>query len=192
MATPKRLNRSESRANTRAELLQAARVRFSKFGYAGTASEQVAEDAGYSRGAMYYNFANKDELFTELMRTCFNEDIAALEILAQQHQADVVMAATEAFRAMSNSPDAYLLRLEFWMRALRDPIFQATYLNEHRRYRTAIETLGQGKISPEIIAVLVGLHNGLELFHLLEPKIISIEMYQDIVQRVVGGNHGSR
>jgi AcrR family transcriptional regulator len=43
--------------------LEAAAIAFARQGFAGAAVEQIAESAGFSRGAFYSNFKRKDELF---------------------------------------------------------------------------------------------------------------------------------
>ncbi len=63
---PARLTREQSRAQTRERLLASAAVVFSREGYAGASVDRIAEEAGYSKGALYSNFASKDELFFEL------------------------------------------------------------------------------------------------------------------------------
>jgi len=45
------------------KLLEAAAIAFAREGFAGAAVEQIAESAGFSRGAFYSNFKSKDELF---------------------------------------------------------------------------------------------------------------------------------
>jgi AcrR family transcriptional regulator len=62
-ARPARLTREQSRARTRERLLASAAVVFTREGYAGASIDRIAEEAGYSKGAMYSNFASKDELF---------------------------------------------------------------------------------------------------------------------------------
>lgn len=57
-----RLTRAQSQARTRADLLEIATTLFLRDGYAATSLEKVAEAAGYTRGAVYSNFRNKDEL----------------------------------------------------------------------------------------------------------------------------------
>jgi AcrR family transcriptional regulator len=57
-----RLTRAESQARTRARLLDVARTLFLRHGYVATSLDQVADEAGFSRGAVYSNFRNKDEL----------------------------------------------------------------------------------------------------------------------------------
>ncbi|PXX66378.1 TetR family transcriptional regulator [Nocardia tenerifensis] len=62
-----RLTRSESQARTRAELIATARDLFLADGYASTSLERVAEEAGYSKGAVYSNFRTKKELGLEVI-----------------------------------------------------------------------------------------------------------------------------
>ena len=57
-----RRTQADRRARTREALLRAATHGLSTFGYANLAFEQVARDAGYTRGALYHLFANKEEL----------------------------------------------------------------------------------------------------------------------------------
>src|SRR6202041_3901612 len=64
----KRLTREESRAQTRATLMAVGRKHFIRYGLGGAVAEKIAEDAGYSRGALYSNFDGKEELFLAVIR----------------------------------------------------------------------------------------------------------------------------
>src|SRR6202050_1694048 len=64
----KRLTREESRAQTRAILIAEGRKHFLLYGLGGAVAEKIAEDAGYSRGALYSNFDGKEELFLAVIR----------------------------------------------------------------------------------------------------------------------------
>jgi len=59
---PARRTQAERRARTRAALLEAAAKGFSRYGYGNVVLEQVANEAGYTRGALYHQFAGKEEL----------------------------------------------------------------------------------------------------------------------------------
>lgn len=61
------MTRSESQARTRAHLVATARDLFLADGYAATSLEKVADEAGYSKGAVYSNFKNKKELCLEVL-----------------------------------------------------------------------------------------------------------------------------
>ena len=72
---PKRISRKESQIQTRERLLDAALTVFSRRGYHAAAVEEVAAEAGYSKGAVYSNFSNKEELFLALIDRRFASDI---------------------------------------------------------------------------------------------------------------------
>jgi AcrR family transcriptional regulator len=59
---PRRQRQADRRARTHGALLEAAARGLSRFGYGHLILEKVARDAGYSRGALYHLFANKEEL----------------------------------------------------------------------------------------------------------------------------------
>lgn len=58
----KRTQASRS-ADTRAALVAAARPLFTRKGYAAVGTDEIARSAGLSRGALYHQFAGKEELF---------------------------------------------------------------------------------------------------------------------------------
>ena len=62
VAPRRRSTQAERRARTRNALLEAAARGLSRHGYGNLVLEQVAKDAGYTRGALYHQFASKQEL----------------------------------------------------------------------------------------------------------------------------------
>ena len=64
----KRLTREDSRELTTQRLLDAAQKLIAKKGLSATSVEDIAEAAGYTRGAFYSNFSGKGDLFIELLR----------------------------------------------------------------------------------------------------------------------------
>src|ERR1700712_1116881 len=60
-AAPRR-TQADRRAQTRAALLEAAARGISREGYGNLVLERVASDAGYTRGALYHHFADKEAL----------------------------------------------------------------------------------------------------------------------------------
>lgn len=58
----KRLSRTESQELTRAKLIESATRLYLENGYVATSTDQVAEAAGFSRGALYSNFRSKEDL----------------------------------------------------------------------------------------------------------------------------------
>src|SRR6187549_941860 len=66
---PKRLNRVEQGERNRALVLAAARRVFLERGYSGATLEAIAEEAGFSKGVVYSQFAGKPDLFLALLES---------------------------------------------------------------------------------------------------------------------------
>jgi AcrR family transcriptional regulator len=64
-----RRSREEQREETRRRLLDAARQTFVRRGYEASSVEEIAELAGYTRGAVYSNFRDKDELYVTVLES---------------------------------------------------------------------------------------------------------------------------
>jgi AcrR family transcriptional regulator len=69
MATDSRIRRTrtESKVRTRADLIEAARLVFLERGFHAATLDEIAERAGYTKGAVYSNFAGKDDLFLAML-----------------------------------------------------------------------------------------------------------------------------
>src|SRR6186997_1675974 len=58
----RRSTQAERSARTRSALLESAAKGFSRYGYGNLVLEQVAREAGYTRGALYHQFKDKEDL----------------------------------------------------------------------------------------------------------------------------------
>jgi AcrR family transcriptional regulator len=106
--------RAEYAAMTRAGVLDAARALFVQNGYDATSMDDIARSSRVSKGAVYYHFADKQDLFAELFRAT---QASALEAAAEAAAPPGdpwgrVTAATEAFLAtyLADSEARSLLR----------------------------------------------------------------------------------
>jgi AcrR family transcriptional regulator len=61
-ARRRRPTQVERRARSREALLESAARGLSRYGYANLVLEEVAREAGYTRGALYHQFADKEDL----------------------------------------------------------------------------------------------------------------------------------
>src|ERR1700724_3883510 len=57
-----RRSQAQRRARTRAALIESAAKAFSRRGYGNVILEEVAREAGYTRGALYHMFDGKEDL----------------------------------------------------------------------------------------------------------------------------------
>jgi AcrR family transcriptional regulator len=71
--------RKERQADTRTSLLRSAARLFTKRGMEGTSVEEIAADAGYTKGAFYANFKSKEELFLTMLDEHFAAEIERMD-----------------------------------------------------------------------------------------------------------------
>ncbi|MDX3003888.1 TetR family transcriptional regulator [Kribbella solani] len=114
----KPIPRAESQARTRERLLAAAAELFAERGVHGASVEQIAERAGYTRGAFYGNFAGKPELVAALLDERTQREYA--EIVAIGAGPDPVAALRDWHRRRTANESGWLtLRLELLLYAVR-------------------------------------------------------------------------
>jgi AcrR family transcriptional regulator len=121
-----RMTRAQSQAQTRAQLVTTAKRLFFEDGYHPTSLEKVADAAGYSKGAVYSNFRNKDELCTAVLDEIRAERLGeVLEIIARPD----TPLRIEALRAWADrvigDPGWTSLEVEFAVHARRDEKLRA-------------------------------------------------------------------
>jgi AcrR family transcriptional regulator len=130
-----RLSRAEQNDRNRTLLLDAARRVFLERGYYAATLDQIADEAGFSKGAVYSRFASKADMFLALL-----EDRIA-ERAGQNAQLAGEMAGTGNFSALlelaeqaeRGAPGWRLLVTEFRVHAARDPELNRRYAALHAR-----------------------------------------------------------
>ncbi len=119
---PRRLTRDERRARTREDLLQAAAAVFGRRGYHGASLDEVAEAAGYTKGAVYSNFGSKEELFLEVAERHVQQIVSMLLGVFEDADPDRrLQVLFEHARKLALVDDFVLLDMEFRLYARRHP-----------------------------------------------------------------------
>ncbi len=131
-----RLSRAEQNALNRARLLDAALSVFAAKGYHGASLDEVAEAAGFSKGAVYSRFQSKADLMLALMDRVVRERVARVEAIAESTQDYTLEAFQRAnWDDLANARDWLLLTIEFRVHAFRDPELRARYAGFEKRHR---------------------------------------------------------
>ena len=118
--------RRQPRARTREDLLDAAARVFAERGFHGASVEAVSEEAGFSTGALYSNFASKEELFLSLYEERIERRRRELrEVVKQGGDAatGLAAAAQTVGESLRRDRDFFLLYFEFALHAARHPEF---------------------------------------------------------------------
>ena len=183
----RRLTRPEAQALTRRRLLDAAADVFCEQGYRTASLADVADRAGYTIGAVYSNFASKDELFHALMR----ERLRMAEVMLAAGVSDydpgsgpgtgsVEQRIEQELDRIAAAEDAVPVRwwrllYEYRTYAAADPVAWAELAASERRCREIIAawierfTASIGAVTPvpaiELAELSVALTDGLRAAH---------------------------
>jgi AcrR family transcriptional regulator len=189
-----RLSREESQALTRARLVEAARQVFAEKGFYGATVEEVTERAGFTRGAFYSNFADKNNLFLAALE-------AHIEIQVDEVSGMIRQAATpEAFLAAIRDRGTqrpldrgwHMLRAEFQAHALRDPNVRPRLADQQRRERRAyaravkavFDSMGISPPAPpeQLALILQSLDEWTSYAHAIDPDNVPQSAYFDSLE----------
>lgn len=190
--------REEQRALTRRRLLEAAETVFARRGYHGASVEEIAREAGATTGALYANFASKEELFLELFDQSSSSDVrdysrAVGESSTPQEKARA--GADHWMEILHERPHYFPLFIEFWSYAIREPSLRERFATRLRALRkAAARIVAEGAeqrgipISSEAAAgiglFITALGNGLALEKLADPDAVPDAYYGDVLMLI--------
>jgi AcrR family transcriptional regulator len=171
-----RLTRSERAALTRRGLLDVAERRFFSDGYHGTSLDEVAEDAGYTKGAVYSAYQSKAGLFLALLDEIIDRRLEELRLMLEPHATGEGKLAALARQPIDERYARFsLLAIEFLVHAARDPTMLADFAERYERLRHGIAGFcpRSGALDPQQWAlVTLALSNGLALERLVDPTVV--------------------
>jgi AcrR family transcriptional regulator len=185
-----RLTRKQSQAQTRACLMRSAARVFARRGLQQASIDEVAEDAGFTKGAFYANFKNKEELFLAMLDERFAKRIEDIEavISGEGSKAEKARRYGDVF-AQTLRADREWERLffEFSAYAARDEQFREELVTRYRAMRQRIaaalkaEDEQYGKEATlgfeEVALMTAAMSNGFALEKLLEGDAVPDELY---------------
>jgi AcrR family transcriptional regulator len=183
-----RLTRRESQARTRQRLVAAASVIFREHGFYRASTETIAADAGYTRGALYANFADKEHLFLAVLDEEITERYRILDTPAPPTE-----LAERYCKLLDEDRDWTLALLEFSVHAARRPALAA----ELRSRNAEIRAVVSGHIQSMSVDIsdaaaisrsklVVATNTGVSLERALDPEAVGAaelaRAYENVLQ----------
>jgi AcrR family transcriptional regulator len=185
----------------RDELLAAALRVFARKGYRDAGVDDIAAEAGYSKGALYWYFAGKDELLVALLDERVDAPMREMVALlaSAPPERDMSEEAARAFaRKLAGQRDALLLEREYWSLSIRDPDLRARYVERQRRLREDMAAglvararhLGTPELAmpaEDVARVVLAIIGGLTIDELAEPGSVSPELLGETLALIYAG-----
>ncbi len=178
-----RATRAERQLQTRERLIEVATSMFLELGYASTSLDKVAVEAGFSKGAVYSNFAGKEELCMAVLDAIHAEKMKlVLEVFTEDKSIENrLQTFIEWSRQGMGDPQWTTLEVEFATVARNNPWVGAELVKRHREIRrliaqlisTTVEEAGMETTIPvdQVATAMLALGAGLAGMNSLDPKV---------------------
>lgn len=201
-----RLTQGERRAQTRRKLLDSAKKVFVRRGFGAATLDEIAEAAGLTRGALYYNFpGGKDDLLLALLeervaeragaleRAFFDETDDSLEQIIRQARS----AAHDVGEGLRTNREWRLLLFEFALHAARERKFARKLgVREHSLRKALVHVIREraeaggieSPLTAEHLALgITALGNGLGLEDLIVEGSVPENLFEELVGYLILG-----
>lgn len=195
-----RMTRKQKQAHTRSCLMRSAARVFARRGLEQASIDEVAEDAGFTKGAFYANFRSKEELFLAMLDERFAQRVEEIdEVLASDDDllTQVREGGTSFGRFIAADPQWQRLFFEFAAYATRNEEFREELATRYRSlrdrftelYRRRAERLAVDPPIPlELVAMMTcTMANGVGLEQLIEPDVVPPEMFRSMLEIFFAG-----
>lgn len=192
-----RLTRQDRKSQTRERLIDAAARVFARRGFEAATIDEVAAAAGFTKGAVYSNFASKTELFVALIER-------RIELQSADHRRRLEAIGPPGAAGDSGPRDDVepdwdmqwiVLAVEFWLHAMRNPRAREALAEQYRRARTisasliaaAYDKVGEKPLLPprEMAIVVEALGIGLAFQALLDPKDVTTSLQGQVLTEIL-------
>jgi AcrR family transcriptional regulator len=185
--------RAGKREKTRRRLIKAAMEVVAREGFHSASVGAIAKRAGFSIGALYGNFAGKDELLFAV----FDEHVTWFEqrLALVAEAADPGAAMAEWIGFLGRQPDQFLIFIEFWAYAVRKPRVRKAFAQRMAQMRSAVADALQvvsdkgapvAAVPPDIAALLgLAIGRGLALEKLVSPDSVPDEVVGRLLAEVL-------
>jgi AcrR family transcriptional regulator len=183
-------DRSGRRARTRAQLLDAAARVYARRGFDGATLDEIADEAGFTKGAVYDHFGSKENLLFALLDEHLSAQIAEQIALfdPSKETAERPRAGADRWMAeLSEDPDAFRLFVEAWVHSQRDSELAGRVRAGIDAWRETFKRFGRERASsgefevPEamldqVATVMLALGVGLGILRLSDPEGVPEEL----------------
>jgi AcrR family transcriptional regulator len=190
----RRLTRAEAKARTRARLLDAACEVFAEKGFAAASVDEIAERAGFTIGALYAHFDNKEALFLAALEQHYNHDLEVIQKLcASANRFPDGLDAVTRFVDTEEHRRWWLLSVECWLQAMRNEAIRDRLAALEARCRNGIADIVTREFADagvssrrahEFAAMAMGLTRGLVMQRQLDPDAVDERLLLDALVRL--------
>ncbi|OSC30762.1 TetR family transcriptional regulator [Mycobacterium vulneris] len=186
-----------TRGEVRDRILDAAATVFAAEGFAGATIDAIGQAAGFTKGAVYSNFESKDELFLALLDREFERRGGQIATALNSSGGDTHAAARELSQSVLDSvrdhSDYYVLLVEYWLRAQRDPQLRERLIGRRRAaaadqarhiVKPTATVPSDGQLA-DLAQLVVTINLGIAMEEVLRPGTINPDLLAQLIAAVL-------
>jgi AcrR family transcriptional regulator len=190
-----RLTRKQRQEHTRHCLLEAAARVFARRGLVQASVDEVAADAGFTKGAVYANFGSKEELFLEMLDARFAQRLAEMDRALstdEPPEAQARAAGRDFVDYLSGDPDWARLFLEAALHASRNEGFRVQLTSRYEAMRARMAELLRdraqaGGFDPgvpfdQLATMIFAMANGVAFERFVEPDAVPDDLFASMLE----------
>jgi AcrR family transcriptional regulator len=181
-----------TRGEVRDRILDAAAKVFAAEGFAGATIDAIGQAAGFTKGAVYSNFESKDELFLALLDREFELRGEQIATVLDSSGGDNGVAASELSHSVLDSvrdhSDYYVLLVEYWLRAQRDPQLRERLIDRRRAAAgqalhivKSTDTAPSDRRLADLAQLVITLNLGVAMEEVLRPGSINPDLLTQLM-----------
>lgn len=193
-------DRSGKRAKTRAALLDAAARVYARRGFDAATIDEIADEAGYTKGAVYDHFGSKERLLIALM-----DEYLTVQLAEQRELFDPETSPAERprigsdrwFAELHENPDPFRLFIEAWVHGQRGEELGAIVRRGIDDWRAMLQSFGRRRsdavgapptddVLEQTSTAMVALGIGLGMVSLAEPELVDPELLGIVASILIG------
>jgi AcrR family transcriptional regulator len=191
---------AELRETSREQLLDAAATVFAERGYQGASVEAIAGAAGVTKGALYWNFDSKADLFFSLLEERVDQRLRVLAAAADAiagEETVTPLVSREISSLADEERQLHLLTHEYWALAARDPELGKRFAERQRSLRELIArslvahheatSVALTHDPLELATAVLALGMGLGMDRIIDPDAVPETLFGEILQLIYDG-----
>jgi AcrR family transcriptional regulator len=192
-------DRSARNAQTRERLLAAAASVYARSGVSGATLDDVAAEAGFTKGAVYSQFGSKENLLVALLHEHLAQQTAEQIAIFDREQPTWTrpqVGSAHWMESLADDPDAFRLFVELWVYAQRDERLRESLADGVEAMRTTYGGFARSnasdaginsppQASERFASIVVGLAIGLAMVRLVDPEAVPEGLLGDTLSALV-------
>lgn len=186
----------ETLEKRKAHILKAALTCFARKGYHQTTMDDIVQEAGLSKGGVYWHFGSKKELFLSLFEPMVDgmEGYMQAALVSQDSARDRLCAMLDMFidfTVAEEFQEIMSLMIDVWAQNLQDPDIKEMAMGIYSRFQAPLvqlldEGVANGEFRPvnakALAGILFAIYDGLMVQWMIDETMVDWDAVSETVR----------